>query len=68
MDRFLNIFQETQPEKIIDETKLRHIASQISKWEFFGIHQADYLAFSKDKKIKNVQQILKEISFKIFWW
>ena len=34
--------------------KLRYIASQISIWAFFGIPQADCLAFSKDKKIKNV--------------
>ena len=41
MDRFLSILKEKQPapEEIVDEEKLRFIASKISIWDFFGIPQ-----------------------------
>ena len=56
MDCFLNILEENQPtpEEIIDEAKLKYIASQISLWDFFGIPQANYLSLSKECLIKNV--------------
>ena len=54
MDRFLSILEEKQPvpEKIVDEEKLRFIASKISIWNFFGLPQLNYLALSKDKKLR----------------
>ena len=52
MDRFLNILEEPQPkpEENIDEKKLRHIASKISIWDFYGIPQANYLPFLRRRK------------------
>ena len=54
MDRFLNILAEPQPkpEENIDEEKLRHIASTTSIWDFYGIQQANYLAFSREEKMR----------------
>ena len=66
MDHFLNILEEKQPEKIIDETKLRYIALQISIWDFFGIPQADYLAFSMDKKWRMFSEYYKKLVLKYF--
>ena len=66
MDRFLNILEEKQPEEIIDETKLRYIASQISIWDFFLIPQVDYLAFSKDKKIRMFSEDYRKLVLKYF--
>ena len=54
MDRFLNIPEEPQqkPEKNIDDKKLRHLASKTSIWDFYGILQADYLAFPKEEQMR----------------
>ena len=54
MDCFLNILKEPQPkpEENTDEEKLRRIASKISIWDFYGILQANYLAFSKEEKMR----------------
>ena len=66
MDCFLNILEEKQLEEIIDETKLRYTASQISIWDFFAIPQADYLAFSKDKKSRMFSKYYKKLVLKYF--
>ena len=52
MDCFLNILEKPQPkpQETTDEEKLRHIASKISIWDFCGIPQANYLAYSKEEK------------------
>ena len=54
MDHFLNILEEPQPksEETTDEQKLRHIASKISIWDFYGILQATYLAYPKEEKTR----------------
>ena len=39
MELYLDILEKKQlkPEEIIDEKKLRYIASQITIWDFYGI-------------------------------
>ena len=66
MDCFLNILEEKQPQEIIDEKKLRCTTSQISIWDFFAILQADYLAFSKDKKSRMFSKYYKKLVLKYF--
>ena len=79
MDCVLNILEEKQPtpDEIIEEEKLRYIASQITIRDFFGIPQSTYLAFSKDEKLRmfNECYIITcymlyyfKTSFKIFCW
>ena len=68
MDRFLNILEENQPtpEEIIDEAKLKYIASQISLWDFFGIPQANYLSLSKDEKLRMFREYYKKLVLRYF--
>ena len=54
------------PEEIIDETKLRYIASQISICNFFGISQANYLTLSKDEKSRMFNEYYKKLVLKYF--
>lgn len=70
MDCVLNILEEKQPtpDEIIEEEKLRYIASQITIRDFFGIPQSTYLAFSKDEKLRMFNECYKKTSFKIFCW
>ena len=68
MDRFLNILREKQPtpEEIVDEEKLRFIASKISIWDFFGIPQTNYLALSKDEKSRMFNDYYEKLVLKYF--
>ena len=68
MDRFFNILEEKQPmpEEIVDEEKLRFIASKISIWDFFGIPQTNYLALSKDEKLRMFNDYYKKLVLKYF--
>ena len=52
MDRFVNILEVPRPnqEENFNEEKIRFINSKISVWDFFGIPQATYLAYSKEEK------------------
>ena len=68
MDRFLSILEEKQPvpEEIVDEEKLRFIASKISIWEFFGVPQTNYLALSKDEKSRMFKDYYKKLVLNYF--
>ena len=68
MDHFLNILKEPQPkpEETIDEQKLRHIASKISILDFYGILQATYLAYLKEKKTRMFKEYYNK-SFSKFY-
>ena len=48
----ISILEQKQqaPEEAIDEQKLRYIASPVAIWDYFGIHQANYLALDKNEK------------------
>ena len=68
MDRFLSILKEKLPvsEKIVDQEKLRFIASKISIWDFFGLPQSNYLTLSKDKKLRMFKDYYKKLVLKCF--
>ena len=68
MERYLNILEEEQPkfEEIIDEQKLKCIASQNSICDFFEISHSDYLAFSKDEKSRMFKEYYNKLVLKYF--
>ena len=39
-------------EKVIDDQKLRYVASKVATWDHFGISQAHYLTLDKNEKSK----------------
>lgn len=41
--------------------KLRYIASEITVWDFFGIPQSTYLAYSNDEKLRMVNEYYKKL-------
>ena len=68
MNNFLSILEQNQqpPEKIIDEQKLRYIASQIIIWDYFTIPQADYLALDKNEKSRMLGEYYNKLVLKYF--
>ena len=68
MNNFLSILEQNQqpPEKIIDEQKLRYIASQITIWDYFTIPQADYLALDKNEKSRMLGEYYNKLVLKYF--
>ena len=49
----LSIFEEKNAgEKVIDDQKLRYLASRVAIWYHFGISQAHYLTIDKNEKSK----------------
>ena len=79
----ISILEQKQqaPEEAIDEQKLRYIASPVASWDYFGIHQANYLALDKNEKSRMFteyygnlvlqyfggKKILLFLLFGIFW-
>ena len=41
--------------------KLRYIASEITVWDFLGIPQSTYLAYSNDEKLRMVNEYYKKL-------
>ena len=48
-------------EKVIDEQKLRYLASRVAIWDHFCIPQAHYLALDTNEKSKMLSQYYKEL-------
>ena len=46
--------------------KLRYIASEITVWDFFGIPQSTYLAYSNDEKLRMVNEYYKKLVLNYF--
>ena len=68
MNNFLSILEQNQqpPEKIIDEQKLRYIASQITISDYFTIPQTDYLALDKNEKSRMLGEYYNKLVLKYF--
>ena len=64
----MNILEEKQPkfEEIINEQKLKYIASQNSICDFLEISHSDYLAFSKDEKSRMFKEYYNKLVLKYF--
>ena len=61
------IEQKQQPPKeTTDEQKLCYIASQVYKWDYFGIPQANYLALDKNDKSRMFSEYYKKLFLKYF--
>ena len=54
------------PEEIVDEERLRFIASKISIWDFFGPPQTNDVALSKDEKSRMFKEHHKKLVLKYF--
>lgn len=68
MERFLSIIEELRPkpEEIIDEKKLKFIASKITIWDFYRIPHVTFLAFSKEEKWKMLSEYYQKLVPKYF--
>ena len=55
MENLLSVFEKAQ-EEVIDELKLRHLASKVAIWDHFAIPQAHYLAVNKNEKLKTLNE------------
>ena len=56
METLLGIFEKKQQEEVIDEQKLRYLASKVAIWDHFGIPQAHYLALDANEKSKMLSE------------
>ena len=52
MDRMLSVVGKPQPEVSIDEKKLRHFVSKVSKSIYFSITEQDFKSSSADEKTR----------------
>ena len=61
METLLSIFEKKPQEEVIDEQKLRYLASKVAIWDHFGIPQAHYLALDKTEKSKMLSEYYKKL-------
>ena len=61
METSLGIFEKKPQEEIINEQKLRYLASKVAICDHFGIPQAHYLALDTNKKSKMLSEYYKKL-------
>ena len=61
METLLGIFEKKQQEEVIDEQKLRYLASKVAIWDHFGIPQAHYLALDTSEKFEMLSEYYKKL-------
>ena len=61
METLLDIFGKKPQEEVIDEQKLRYLASKVGILDHFGIPQAHYLALDTNEKSKMLSQYCKNL-------
>ena len=68
MDRFLNILEQPQPKpkEEFDEEKVKFISSKVTIWNFYGIPQATYLAYSNEEKVRMFGEYYKKLLDKYY--
>ena len=60
MENLLSAFEKPQ-EEVIDEQKLRCLASKVAIWDNFGISQAHYLALDKNEESKMLNEYYNKL-------
>ena len=68
MDRSLNILEQPQPkpEEEFDEEKVKFISGKVPIWDFYGISQATYLAYSNEDKVRMFREYYKKLVYKFY--
>ena len=60
MEKLFSVFVKPQ-EEVIDEQKLRQLASKVAISDHFGIPQAHYLALDKNEKSKMLNEYYNKL-------
>ena len=60
IENLLSVFEKPQ-EEVIDEQKLRHLASKKAIWDHFGIPQDHYLALYKNQETKMLNEYYNKL-------